>query len=187
VPVLTSGARLGPYEIVASIGAGGMGEVYRARDTRLNRVVAVKVLPGNTAADSSAVARFKREAEAVAALHHPNICVLHDIGRESSTDFIVMEHLEGESLADRLERGSLNLDEALRIGIEVARGLGAAHRAGIVHRDLKPGNIMLTAAGAKLVDFGLAQLKPHAGTAVVSAMTQTRPATAPGTILGTLP
>jgi eukaryotic-like serine/threonine-protein kinase len=187
VPVLASGARLGPYEIVASLGAGGMGEVYRARDTRLNRDVAVKVLPENTAADSSAVARFKREAEAVAALHHPNICVLHDIGRESSTDFIVMEHLEGESLADRLERGSLSLDEALRIGIEVARGLGAAHRAGIVHRDLKPGNIMVTSAGAKLVDFGLAQLKPHAGTVVVSAMTQTRPATAPGTILGTLP
>ncbi len=187
MPVLASGARLGPYEIVASIGAGGMGEVYRARDTRLNRVVAVKVLPENTAADSSAVARFKREAEAVAALHHPNICVLHDIGRESSTDFIVMEHLEGESLADRLARGSLNLDEALRIGIEVARGLGAAHRAGIVHRDLKPGNIMLTAPGAKLVDFGLAQLKPHAGAVVASAMTQTTPATAPGTILGTLP
>ncbi len=187
MPVLASGARLGPYEIVASIGAGGMGEVYRARDTRLNRVVAVKVLPENTAADSSAVTRFKREAEAVAALHHPNICVLHDIGRESSTDFIVMEHLEGESLADRLERGSLNLDDALRVGIEVARGLGAAHRAGIVHRDLKPGNIMLTAGGAKLVDFGLAQLKPQAGAVVVSAMTQTRPATAPGTILGTLP
>jgi eukaryotic-like serine/threonine-protein kinase len=185
--MLTPGDRLGPYEIVASVGAGGMGEVYRARDTRLNRTVALKILAPSLAADPASTGRFRREAEAVAALHHPNICVLHDIGRESSTDFIVMEHLDGESLAQRMERGRLNLDEALRVGIEVARALGAAHRAGVVHRDLKPGNIVLTPAGAKLVDFGLAQLKPQVGAAVVTVMTQTTPATAPGTILGTLP
>jgi serine/threonine protein kinase len=185
--VLTPGARLGPYEIVASVGAGGMGEVYKARDTRLNRVVALKVLAENSAVDSAAVMRFRREAETIAALNHPNICVLHDIGRESTTDFLVMEHLDGESLAERLERGPLKLDDALRIGIDVARALGAAHRTAIVHRDLKPGNIMLTPTGAKLVDFGLAQLKPQAGAAVVRAMTQTLPATAPGTIMGTLP
>jgi eukaryotic-like serine/threonine-protein kinase len=175
--VLTPGARLGPYEIVASVGAGGMGEVYRARDTRSNRVVALKVLAENSAVDSAAVMRFRREAETIAALNHPNICVLHDIGRESTTDFLVMEHLDGQSLAERLERGPLKLDDALRIGIDVARALGAAHRTAIVHRDLKPGNIMLTPTGAKLVDFGLAQLKPQAGAAVVRAMTQTLPAT----------
>src|SRR5262249_47606882 len=153
------GRRLGPYEVSALIGAGGMGEVYRARDTRLGREVAVKVLPEHLATDAEALARFAREARAIAALNHPHICALHDIGRQDDVDYIVMEILEGETLARRLERGPLRLEEVLRYAIEIAEALGAAHAQGVVHRDLKPGNVMLTRGGAKLLDFGLAKLR----------------------------
>ena len=189
----TAGARLGPYEILAALGAGGMGEVYRARDTRLDRTVAIKILPR---ADAELKARFEREAKSIAALKHPHICTLHDVGDHEGTQYLVMEHLEGETLAARLDRGALKLDEALRMAIEIASALDAAHRAGIVHRDLKPGNVMLTKTGAgstgspqaKLLDFGLAKLRRTA--AVVSglsvAATQAKPVTGAGTILGTL-
>ena len=182
---LEPGVRLGPYEIVSPAGAGGMGEVYRARDTRLNRTVALKVLPPDLTNDPAARQRFEREARAVAALSHPHICTLHDIGQQDGTDFLVMEFLDGETLAARLTRGKLPLDQTLQYGIQIADGLAAAHKAGIVHRDLKPGNIMLTKSGAKLLDFGLA--KPHKH-AVVSGQTVTsaEPLTTKGTILGTL-
>ncbi len=157
---LAPGTKLGPYDILAPLGAGGMGEVYRARDTRLDRTVALKVLAPGLAANAEQQARFEREARAVAALQHPHICVLHDIGREGDTQFLVMEYLEGETLAARLRRGRLPLPELVQIGAEIADALEKAHRAGIIHRDLKPANIMLTAAGAKLLDFGLA--KPRA-------------------------
>ena len=153
---LTPGTRIGPYEIVAAIGAGGMGEVYKAEDTRLHRTVAIKVLPSSLAADPDRRQRFRREAEAIAALDHPHICVLHDIGRHDGTDFLVMEHLEGETLAKRLHRGPLPLEVATEYAADVAGALEKAHRAGVIHRDLKPGNIMLAKAGPKLLDFGLA-------------------------------
>jgi serine/threonine protein kinase len=190
---LSPGTRLGPYDIVSALGAGGMGEVYRARDTRLDRSVAIKVLPAAIAGDPQARERFEREARAVAALNHPHICTLHDIGRHvaadgSAIDFLVLEHLEGETLAARLEKGPLLLDQALRWATEVAAALDRAHRAGIVHRDVKPANIMLTKAGAKLLDFGLAKLKAPATPISLSGMTQraTSPGTAQGTILGTI-
>ena len=154
---LTSGTKLGPYEIVSSLGAGGMGEVYKARDTRLDRTVAVKILSANVTGNAEVKARFEREARAISQLQHPNICTLFDIGRDDGTDFLVMEYLEGETLADRLHRGALPLDQLSRIGMEVAEALNKAHRAGIIHRDLKPGNIVLTKSGAKLLDFGLAK------------------------------
>ena len=184
---LSSGARLGPYEIVSPAGAGGMGEVYRARDTRLDRTVALKVLPSDLTNDPAARQRFEREARAVAALSHPHICTLHDIGQQDGTDFLVMEYLDGETLAARLARGKLPLDQALHYGIQIADALAAAHKAGIVHRDLKPGNVMLTPAGTKLLDFGLA--KHDTGPAVQAlSMLATAPgtATAQGTIIGTL-
>src|SRR5580658_930042 len=152
---ITSGTRLGPYEITGAIGAGGMGEVYRARDTRLDRTVAIKVLPPHLADTPEARQRFEHEARAVSALNHPHICTLHDVGSQDGTEFLVMEYLEGETLATRLEKGALPVDQSLKIGIEVADALDKAHRAGIIHRDLKPGNIMLTKSGAKLLDFGL--------------------------------
>ena len=139
---LEPGARLGPYEIVSPAGAGGMGEVYRARDTRLDRTVAIKVLPPDLTSDPAARQRFEREARAVAALSHPHICTLHDIGRQDGTDYLVMEYLDGETLAARLARGKLPVDQALQYGIQIADALAAAHKAGIVHRDLKPGNVM---------------------------------------------
>ncbi|HET9235210.1 MAG TPA: protein kinase, partial [Candidatus Eisenbacteria bacterium] len=154
---LTPGTRLGPYEVLSSLGAGGMGEVYRARDTRLGRDVAIKVLPQHLSGTPELRARFEREARSVSQLNHPNICVLHDVGREGDTDFLVMELIEGETLERRLTRGPLPLPELLRIGSEVASALDRAHRSGIVHRDLKPGNIMLTRSGSKLMDFGLAR------------------------------
>src|SRR6202041_1993112 len=157
---LTSGHKLGPYEIQSPLGAGGMGEVYRAKDTRLDRTVAVKVLLTHLSSNSDLRARFEREARAISALQHPNICVLHDVGCQDGVDFLVMEYLEGETLAARLARKPLATDEALKISIEIADALEKAHRAGIVHRDLKPGNVMLTKGGAKLMDFGLA--KPNA-------------------------
>ncbi|HET9269221.1 MAG TPA: serine/threonine-protein kinase, partial [Vicinamibacterales bacterium] len=202
---LAAATRLGPYEIVTPVGAGGMGEVYKARDTRLGRDVAIKVLPALLAADPQFRERFEREAKSISQLTHPNICTLHDIGRlraegasasqgAHEVDFLVMEYLEGESLAARLEKGALPLADALRIAIEIASALDKAHRHGVVHRDLKPGNVMLTKTGSKLLDFGLAKLAPTGGVAS-AAMTalatsplpsaQSPPLTAQGTILGT--
>jgi serine/threonine protein kinase len=156
---LSTGARLGPYEIQAAIGAGGVGEVYKARDTRLGRTVAIKVLPEGRAADPERRRRFEQEARAVSALNHPHICVLHDIGREGDTDFLVMEHLEGQTLAHHLRKGSLPLTQVLELGAQIADALAAAHRAGIVHRDLKPANVFLTKDGTvKVLDLGLAEL-----------------------------
>src|SRR4051812_29821192 len=180
--------RLGPYEILAPIGAGGMGEVYKARDTRLDRIVAIKVLPGALATEPELRERFDREARAISQLAHANICTLFDVGDHDGTAFLVMELLDGESLESRIAQGPLPLDQALRIAVEVASALDAAHRAGIIHRDLKPGNVMLTKAGAKLLDFGLA--KTSAPVVAVSglSMMPTTPAagiTAAGTILGT--
>ncbi|HEU5181382.1 MAG TPA: protein kinase [Candidatus Polarisedimenticolia bacterium] len=185
---LTPGSRLGPYEIVAPLGAGGMGEVYRAKDTRLDREVAVKVLPEGFAANDQFRARFEREAKSISSLNHPNICTLHDIGQQDGLMFLVMERIEGESLADRLAKGPLPLEQVLRTGAEIASGLDAAHRRGIVHRDLKPGNVMLTRTGAKILDFGLAKTGNEAPPPVdglTSLPTEQRPLTQEGTILGT--
>jgi eukaryotic-like serine/threonine-protein kinase len=154
---LTSGIRLGPYEITAPLGAGGMGEVYRARDTRLDRTVAIKVLPTHLSDNLEFKQRFEREARAISSLNHPHICHLYDIGSHDGTDFLVMEFLDGETLAHRLQKGAMPLPELLKVGIQIAEALEAAHKTGIVHRDLKPGNIMLTKSGAKLMDFGLAK------------------------------
>src|SRR2546423_12517186 len=155
--VLAPGTNLGPYEVVAPLGAGGMGEVYRARDTRLGRDVAVKVLPQHLSSNSDLKARFEREARASSALSDPHICHLYDIGSQDGTDYLVMELLEGETLADRLQKGPLPLRQALQFGIEIAEALDKAHKNRILHRDLKPGNVMLTKSGAKLLDFGLAK------------------------------
>jgi serine/threonine protein kinase/Tol biopolymer transport system component len=182
---LTTGSRLGPYDILSPLGAGGFGEVYKARDTRLDRTVAIKILPS---ADPELKARFEREAKAIAALTHPHICTLYDVGHQDGTDYLVMEYLEGETLAQQLERGPTKIDDALKIAIEIAEALAVAHRAGITHRDLKPANIMLTKGGVKLLDFGLAHLQPQAaisGLSVAATMTTT-PVTSQGTILGTL-
>src|SRR5688572_8150144 len=151
------GTRLGPYEILSPLGAGGMGEVYRARDTRLGRDVAIKVLPQHLSSNSEVRARFEREAKTVSSLNHPNICTLHDVGREGDTDFLVMELIDGETLASRIARGPLPPADVLKIGAQIADALDRAHRAGVIHRDLKPGNVMLTKSGAKLMDFGLAR------------------------------
>src|SRR5688572_6792897 len=186
--MIASGTRLGPYAIAASIGAGGMGEVYKATDTRLHRTVAVKVLPEHVASDSDLKQRFEREAKTLAALSHPHICSVFDVGSQDGVDFLVMEYLEGETLEQRLKKGALPLDQALKYAIEIADALDRAHRAGIVHRDLKPGNIMLTKTGAKLLDFGLAKLRAPDGPMSMSGMTRfatTSPGTERGTILGT--
>jgi eukaryotic-like serine/threonine-protein kinase len=184
---IQAGTRLGPYEVLSLTGAGGMGEVWKARDTRLDRTVAIKVLASDLTSDPAARQRFEREARAVAALSHPHICPLFDIGhQDEGTDYLVMEFLDGETLAHRLSRGKLPLDQCLQYGIQIAEGLAAAHQAGIVHRDLKPGNIMLTKSGAKLLDFGLA--KP-AVSMVGSGFTQVAthaPPTGAGTLVGTL-
>jgi serine/threonine protein kinase len=155
---LTPGTKLGPYQIVSPIGAGGMGEVYKAQDTRLDRTVAIKVLPAHLADDADLRQRFEREARTVSSLNHPHICTLHDIGREGDVAFLVMEHIEGETLAERLKKGPVPLNEALTYAVQIAEALDKAHRQGVVHRDLKPGNVMLTKSGAKLLDFGLAKL-----------------------------
>src|SRR5687768_15717718 len=154
---LSSGTRLGPYELLAPIGAGGMGEVYRAKDTRLDRTVAVKVLPSHLAASAESRQRFEREARTISQLSHPHICALYDVGREGETEHLVMEYLEGETLSDRLLKGDLPFEQVLRYGSEIADALDKAHRSGVVHRDLKPGNVMLTKSGVKLLDFGLAK------------------------------
>jgi serine/threonine protein kinase/Tol biopolymer transport system component len=154
---LTSGTKLGPYEVVAPVGAGGMGEVYRARDTRLERTVAIKILPEYLSCSAEAKQRFDREARAISSLNHPNICTLYDVGHQDGIDYLVMEFLEGETLADRLVRGALAPEQVLKYGAEICEGLEKAHRTGVIHRDLKPANVMLTKAGAKLMDFGLAK------------------------------
>jgi serine/threonine protein kinase len=187
---LSPGYRLGPYEVLSVLGAGGMGEVYRARDIRLDRTVAVKELPAAMAADTERRERFEREARAVSALNHPNICALYDVGRQDDLEYLVMELVDGETLADRLTRGPLPLDQALKLGSEIASALTRAHRQGIVHRDLKPGNVMLTRQGAKLLDFGLARMEvpgsATAGTVLVTHLpTQPRPITQAGAVLGT--
>jgi Tol biopolymer transport system component len=188
---LSAGTRLGPYEILAPLGAGGMGEVYRARDTRLDRTVAIKVLPSELSDSPKRRQRLEREARAISHLNHPHICTLHDVGREGEIDFLVMEHLEGESLADRLKRGSLPVDHVLHRATEIAEALHAAHGHGIVHRDLKPGNVMLTKSGAKLLDFGLAKLRDtdsDEGNEALSALpTEAPPLTDEGMIPGTYP
>ena len=179
------GVRLGPYEIVAPLGAGGMGEVYRARDSRLDRDIAIKVLPAHVASDAELRRRLEREARAISSLSHPNICPLFDVGHEDGVDFLVMELLEGQTLAVRLARGPLPIEETLRFASEISDALAAAHRSGIVHRDLKPGNVMITRTGARLLDFGLAK-----GLAAVSTpahdATVTGPITARGTVVGTV-
>src|SRR5215467_10725844 len=154
---LTSGTRLGPYEITALLGAGGMGEVYKATDTRLNRTVAIKILLQHFSGNPEMKQRFEREAQTIASLNHSHICTLYDVGQFAGTEFLVMEYLEGETLASRLERGPLPIQQVLKIAAEIADALDKAHRQGITHRDLKPGNVMLTKSGAKLLDFGLAK------------------------------
>jgi Tol biopolymer transport system component len=194
---MTPGTRLGPYEIVAPLGSGGIGEVYKARDTRLDRIVAVKVLRAHLADNREWRQRFEREARAIATLTHPNICTLYDIGRQDDVEFLVMEYVAGETLATHLQRGPLPLDQLLPLASQIADALHRAHRAGIVHRDLKPANVMLTSAGAKLLDFGLAAIRPpglafagvssHAeeGQSPTRTVAQD-PLTGEGTILGTL-
>ena len=172
---LTSGTKLGPYEILSPLGAGGMGEVYRARDTRLDRTVAIKVLPSHLSDDPALKQRMEREAKAISALQHANICTLHDIGSQDGTDYLVMEYLEGQTLADRLGKGPLPLDQVLKIGTEIAQALQKAHQQGIIHRDLKPANIMLTKAGAKLMDFGLAKPEMSISSQAVGPFTPSTP------------
>ena len=191
---LTAGTRLGPYEVVAPIGAGGMGEVYRARDMRLGRDVAVKVLPSHLSESAEARARFEREARVISGLNHPHICVLHDLGRENGIDYLVMELVEGETLAERIARGPMPTAEVQRLGAEIADALDRAHRAGVVHRDLKPGNVMLSKSGAKLMDFGLARESRRGGVlntaasgpgAVSQSPTVATPLTGAGAFVGT--
>src|SRR5256886_14269454 len=181
------GTKLGPYEITMPLGAGGMGEVYRARDTRLERTVAIKILPAQLSADPVRKQRFEREAKTISSLNHPHICVLYDVGSQDGIDYLVMECVEGETLAKRLEKGALPLEQVLKYGAQIADALDKAHRSGVVHRDLKPGNIMLTPTGAKLLDFGLA--KPSvplaSGATLTAAATPSTPVTQEGTILGT--
>ena len=194
---LTSGTRLGPYEIQSPLGAGGMGEVYRAKDTRLDRTVAIKILPTHLSGNPEFKQRFEREARTVSSLNHPHICHLYDVGSQDGTDFLVMEFLDGETLAERLRRGALPFPELLKIGIEVAEALEIAHRAGIVHRDFKPGNIMLTKSGTKLMDFGLAKPTSLGATGsgsapllsaarTMSGPTPVSPLTTAGSIVGTI-
>jgi len=196
---LVAGSRLGPYEIQSAVGAGGMGEVYRARDTRLDRIVAIKVLPAHLSSNPDLRTRFEREAKAISGIQHPNICVLYDIGSQEGIDFLVMEYLEGETLYARLARKPFTHDESLKIAIEIADALDKAHRSGIVHRDLKPGNVMLTKSGAKLMDFGLAKplglgSGPKSGSASkgsIATMADTMadlasPVTVAGTLVGTV-
>jgi eukaryotic-like serine/threonine-protein kinase len=182
------GRRLGPYEILSAIGAGGMGEVYKARDTRLDRTVAIKVLPTHLAGRAELRERFEREAKTIASLNHPHICTLYDTGHQDDIDFLVMEYLEGETLAQRLGKGSLPIQQVLQYAIEISDALDKAHRKGVTHRDLKPGNIMVTKSGTKLLDFGLAKLKQEAAPSTPDSQLPTLKSaiTGEGTILGTL-
>ncbi len=184
---LQPSTRLGPYEIISSIGAGGMGEVYRARDTRLDRIVAIKVLPTHLSSNPQSRERFDREAKAISSLSHPHICPLYDVGHQDGVDFLVMEYLEGETLANRLRQGPLPPEQVLQYAIQITDALDTAHRHGVIHRDLKPGNIMLTKVGAKLLDFGLAKVQAAEAAAGMTQMpTETTPLTAEGTIVGTM-
>ena len=184
---LSPATRLGPYEIISSIGAGGMGEVYRARDTRLERTVAIKVLPEHLSRNSQSRERFEREAKAISSLSHPHICPLYDVGHQDGIDYLVMEYLEGETLFHRIKKGALPPEQVLQYAMQITDALNTAHRHGVIHRDLKPGNIMLTKAGAKLLDFGLAKVGVAGAAAGMSALpTQTTPLTGEGTILGTM-
>jgi eukaryotic-like serine/threonine-protein kinase len=188
---LTSGTKLGPYEIQSPLCAGGMGEVYRARDTRLDRTVAVKILPSHLSENLEAKQRFDREARAISSLNHSNICTLYDVGHQGGVDYLVMEFLEGETLADRLRKGPLAAEQLLKYANELCEGLEKAHKTGVVHRDLKPGNIMLTKTGAKLMDFGSPKTTPaeplHASslTMTSSGPLPGQPLSARGTVLGT--
>jgi eukaryotic-like serine/threonine-protein kinase len=185
---IAAGTRFGPYEIISAAGAGGMGEVYRAKDTRLDRIVAVKVLPAKLAHDPEKKQRFEREARSISTLAHPHICTLHDIGHQDGVDYLILEYLEGETLEKKLEKGSLPTTEVLKYAIELADALDKAHRHGIIHRDLKPGNIMLIKSGVKLMDFGLAKLTSESAFMpdALTEMTSDKKLTAEGTILGTL-
>src|SRR5271170_5970074 len=187
---LASGTKLGPYEIQSSLGAGGMGEVYRARDTRLDRTVAIKILPAHLSSDPGARQRFEREARTISSLNHPHICQLYDIGAQDGASFLVMEFLEGETLAERLHKGPLQLEQCLKIAIELSEGLEKAHRSGIIHRDLKPANIFLTQDGhAKLLDFGLAKAISQAtgsGPEETRAVEEDMNLTSPGSAVGTV-
>lgn len=183
---LEKGRRLGPYEIIEQAGSGGMGEVFKATDTRLERTVALKILPETIAANADFRERFEREAKAISSLNHAHICTLYDVGHEDGLDYLVMEYLEGETLAARLERGPIAYDEMLQIAIQIASGLDSAHTQGMIHRDLKPGNVMLTKEGAKLLDFGLAKIQVDNGPSALSGVTRTTPLTGANTILGTM-
>src|ERR1700752_5316951 len=185
---LSSGTKLGPYEILSKIGAGGMGEVYRARDTRLERTVAIKVLPSEFSRHADLRKRLEREARTLSSLAHPHICSLYDVGQQNGVDFLVMEYLEGETLAHRLLKGALPAGQVLQYGIEMADALDRAHRHGIIHRDFKPGNIMLTKDGAKLLDFGLARVDAIAAPSnetLTLLETQDHKLTEKGVVLGT--
>src|ERR1700733_3437026 len=183
---LTSGTNLGPYQIESLLGAGGMGEVYRARDTRLDRTVAIKILTQGLADTPEVRQRFEREARAVSSLSHPHICVLYDVGHQDGIEYLVMEYLEGETLAARIAKGPLTTSELLRFASQIADALDKAHRQGIVHRDLKPANVMLTKTGAKLLDFGLAKDEEILQGDPGSSPTMSRPLTVQGTIVGTM-
>ncbi|HET7452052.1 MAG TPA: protein kinase, partial [Thermoanaerobaculia bacterium] len=184
---LAAGTKLGPYEVLSPLGAGGMGEVYKARDTRLDREVAIKVLPPQLSENAEFRQRFEREAKAISQLSHPHVCALYDVGRQDGVEYLVMELLDGQTLADRLDRGALPLEQTLRVGVEIADALEKAHKRGIVHRDLKPGNVMLTKSGVKLLDFGLAKsVAPEREAAFTSLPTEAaRPLTEKGTVMGT--
>ena len=183
---LEAGQNLGPYEIIEQAGAGGMGEVYKAKDTRLDRIVAIKVLPATFALNEDIKQRFEREAKTISSLNHPNICTLYDVGQENGLQYLVMEFLEGETLSERIKRGAIPIKEFLEISIQVADALDKAHRQGLIHRDLKPGNIMLTKTGAKLLDFGLAKIQMDSSAPGMQSITQTTPLTGVGTLLGTM-
>ena len=186
---LAPGTRLGPYEVVSFITAGGMGEVYRAIDTRLQRTVAIKILSPHGAGNATHE-RFEREARAISRLNHPNICTVYDVGREDGREYLVLEYLEGETLADRVSKGPVEINQALKYAAEIADGIDEAHRLGIIHRDLKPGNIMLTKSGPKILDFGLAKLRKNTlgqiGNSDATA-TETQALTQDGMVVGTLP
>ena len=186
---LRAGEKLGPYEILAPVGAGGMGEVYRARDTRLDRLVAIKIASSHLSGRPEFRERFGREARAISSLKHPHICILHDLGSQDGVEYVVMEYLEGETLAHRLKKGPLPAHQVLEYAIQIADALATAHSHGVIHRDIKPGNIMLTKQGAKLLDFGLAKLPARQALAVAadhSARSTETPLTGPGIVLGTM-
>jgi len=184
---IASGTRLGPYEIISAAGAGGMGEVYRAKDTRLDRIVAVKVLSSDLAHHPEMRQRFEREARTISTLSHPHICTLHDIGRQDGVDFLVMELVEGETLEHRLMKGPLPPEQTIRFAAQIADALAKAHKRGITHRDLKPSNIMLTKSGTKLMDFGLAKESGRAplAAALTEMTAEQSKLTVEGTIVGT--